>query len=241
MAAGIVIVPSLFNGPPDSAHGGYLAGVLAGRIAPPGTAVAVTLRSRPPLEKPMRLIATDDGARLLLGDVLVAEAVETAMDGVEPPAAVSLETARRAEERYPGNKRHPFPSCFACGPARGGREGMHLYAGPLDGDATATACSWIPDPSLALLDGGQVRPEFVWAALDCPGAWTIALEDRAVVLGRITARVLSAPSPGEPCVVVGRLSWGKGRKFATGTAAYGADGRLLGLAESLWIEVSAHY
>lgn len=242
MAGGIVIVPSLFNGPPESANGGYLAGVLANRVAPTGSPVAVTLRSRPPLDTPMDLMGTDDGARLVLGDVLVAEVAAASMDGVEAPAPVSFETAKRAEEAYAGSKRHPFPSCFVCGTERGGREGMHLYAGPLEDDPSATACTWVPDPSLASLDGSQVRPEFVWAALDCPGAWTIAMKkELAVVLGRMTARVLSTPFPGEPCVVVGRLSWNMGRKFATGTAVYGADGRLLGLAESLWIDVSAHY
>ncbi len=46
-------VPRRFNGPPDSAQGGYACGLLAGAAHPGGAAVA--LLAPPPLDTAMRL------------------------------------------------------------------------------------------------------------------------------------------------------------------------------------------
>ena len=51
-------IPRRFCGPPNSANGGYVCGMLARHI--PGAA-EVTLRAPPPLEKPLDTIAKDDG------------------------------------------------------------------------------------------------------------------------------------------------------------------------------------
>jgi hypothetical protein len=82
------------------------------------------------------------------------------------------------------------------------------------------------------------RPELVWAALDCPGAFAVDphLERGVSVLGRLHAHVAAAPEPGEECVVVGwPAAPGEGRKQYAGTAVFGRDGRLLGLARAVWI------
>ncbi|WP_042383480.1 hypothetical protein [Streptacidiphilus melanogenes] len=255
-AVAALIVPPLFNGPPGSANGGYFSGALAALLPGAPASAVVTLRKPPPLGIPLHATVTDaGGVTLHHGDVLVGEAAPAALAGFGTPEPVPFETAKAAEQSYRGLARHPFPGCFVCGTQRGGAAGLHLFAGEASGHDGLHACTWTPDAALADVadadladgdlrrpdrpeaDGASVRPEFVWAALDCPGAWTIDLETRDVVLGRITARVLGVPSVGEPCVVTARLIAQDGRKHTTCTALYGRDGRLLGEAEALWIEL----
>ena len=54
-----LLVPSRFNGPPGSANGGYVAGLLAAHLGTEGP-VRVTLREPPPLEVPM-VVLTENG------------------------------------------------------------------------------------------------------------------------------------------------------------------------------------
>jgi hypothetical protein len=82
-----------------------------------------------------------------------------------------------------------------------------------------------------------VGPEFVWAALDCPGAYATGAVGRGVVvLGRLVARVDRVPQAGERCVVVGWPLGSEGRKHGAGTAVFTDSGELLGLGQALWIE-----
>ena len=82
-------------------------------------------------------------------------------------------------------------------------------------------------------------PEFVWCALDCPGAYACGLTERGtLVLGRMAARVLRVPEPGERCVVAGWPLAADGRKLGAGTALW-SDGELLGYARATWIEPKA--
>ncbi|MEY9848217.1 hypothetical protein [Streptacidiphilus sp. MAP5-3] len=248
-----LVVPPLFNGPPTSANGGWISGALAQHVAGSGSsssdassgdapAVVVTLRQPPPLDRPMAVVPTPDGVagavRLLDGELLVAEAAPARLAGLGTPPPVPFDVAEAAEAGFRGHKHHPFPTCFVCGTGRGDREGLHLFSGPVSDEPGALhACTWTPSATLADPGASTVRPEFVWAALDCPGAWTVDLETREVVLGRITARVDGAPAPGEACVITSRLISQDGRKFTTCTALYGSTGRLLGEAESVWIEL----
>lgn len=62
-----IIVDPRFNGPPGSANGGYVCGLVAGLLGAP--AAEVTLRSPPPLGRPLRW----DGERLWDGETLIAE------------------------------------------------------------------------------------------------------------------------------------------------------------------------
>ena len=98
---------------------------------------------------------------------------------------------------------------------------------------------WTPDQSLADNDG-SVRPEIVWASLDCPGGW--AAFDRipggVAVLGRMTAQVDRAPFVGERCVVVASSRWRDGRKIDAHSALYSCDGELLAAARAVWIDVT---
>ncbi|HKE50650.1 MAG TPA: hypothetical protein VKE25_03995 [Actinomycetes bacterium] len=234
----VLTIDRRFNGPPDSANGGYLSGRLAALLSgglPGADPVAVTLRKPPPLAEPMTVIDGESGLRLSRADTLIAEAAPADLTSatVEPASA---DEATAAARYYGGLVEHPFPTCFVCGLARPARDGLRLQPGLLPDRADTTAALWRPDASLA--DRDRVRPEFVWAALDCPGGWTVDLVGRPMVLGRMTAQVRAVPDVGEPCVVVGRLNGRDGRKAFTTTTGYGADDRILGQADAIWIAIT---
>ena len=212
-----VVVDRRFRGPEDSGNGGYVSGLVA-RAAGLDTAT-VTLRQPPPLETPLRV----GGGRVTHGEALVAEYAPAAVE-LDPPAPPSWEEAVAAQ--HP-DLESPFPSCFVCGHARRG-DGLHIHAGRV-GDGEVVAAPWIPAEDV-------VGAEFVWSALDCPGAYaTGALGRGVVVLGRLTASVLRVPEPGERCVVVGWRLGSEGRKHDAATALFAGE-ELLGLARATWIE-----
>jgi hypothetical protein len=231
-----VQVERRFQGPQRSGNGGYVAGLVGTSLAAQlnGSQVPkVTLRMPPPLHKDLALAATSDGARLMDGDAVVADGVpvdrEFLSDATIDP--VSPREARAAEATYRGLRNHPFPWCFVCGPAN--QSGLQLKPGPV-GDGR-TACTWRPAADLAT--DGLVDELFLWAALDCPGGWTIDLEGRPSVLGQLTACIDARPRPGEECVALGRYLGEDGRKTFTASTLYDADGRVLARAKHTWITV----
>ncbi|HET6920479.1 MAG TPA: hypothetical protein VFI46_13570 [Jiangellaceae bacterium] len=221
-----------FRGPSDSGNGGYVCGLVAARAGASvgGSAAEVTLRSPPPLDTAMSVVADGDGAvRVWHGDVTVAEGVLSTLT-VDPVPPVDAVTARAVSASYPGLVQHPFPECFVCGSARAPGDGLRLFPGRL-GDGR-TACTWTVSADLS------GRSELVWAALDCPGGWSAEIEGRPMVLGRMTAQLSALPDAGEECVVMGRLLGGEGRKTWTATTAYGVDGRELGRARATWLAIT---
>src|SRR5689334_14941984 len=157
-----MIIPARYNGPPDSANGGYTAGMLARYVATPAGAV-VTLRQPPPVAAPLDVRQTGATIEVYDGDRLIASAepVPSPLSAVVPP--VGWDEAMAAAERYPGLVSHPFPTCFVCGPDRPPGDGLRLFPGRLpDG---RTAAPWIVPE--------DIEPALVWAALDCPGGWAI--------------------------------------------------------------------
>jgi hypothetical protein len=62
----------------------------------------------------------------------------------------------------------------------------------------------MPDAALVGRDG-RVKPEFVWAALDCPGGWAVAefQQEPKIVLGQLAVEVFRPLPGGEQYVVVG--------------------------------------
>jgi hypothetical protein len=231
-----VRVERRFQGPERSGNGGYVAGLLGTALASeldPASVPKVTLRMPPPLEKELVLAAGDSGAWLTDGDAVVAEAMPMDTDfltdaTIEP---VLPAEARAAEASYRGLRDHPFPTCFVCGPAN--QNGLQLKPGPI-GDGR-TACTWTPAADLAT--DGLVDELFLWAALDCPGGWTIDLEGRPSVLGQLTACIDARPQTGEECVALGRYLGEDGRKTFTASTLYDADGRVLARAKHTWITV----
>lgn len=222
-----------FCGPPNSGNGGYVCGLTARGLA---GAVAVRLKRPPPLNTPLRREWTSEAACLLHGTTVVAEA-RSAELALAPPGPTGLDAARRAAESYPGFAAHPFPRCFVCGPDRVPGDGLRIFAGPLPGEGLHAA-PWVPDRSLARADG-RVAPEFIWAALDCPGGFAVLpLPGNAtIVLGELGAKIIREAVVGEPVVVSSWSIGSAGRRHTAGSAIHDADGRLVAIARSTWIEV----
>ncbi len=211
-----LVLDRRFRGPSASGNGGYTCGRVAALV---GNPAAVTLRLPPPLERPLRF----DGTRLWDGDELVAEASPTEL-ALEPPRPVAFVDAERAATP---DLDSPFPECFVCGHLRD--DGLRIFAAPIPG-RDVVAAPWVPSEELC-------APEFVWAALDCPGAYATGVPGRGtVVLGRLAARVERVPRAGERCVVVGWSLGAEGRKHHAGTALFGEDEDVLGIARAIWIE-----
>ncbi|MEW2360341.1 hypothetical protein [Spirillospora sp. NPDC029432] len=223
-----MIIDRRFRGPAGSGNGGYVAGLLAGHVA--SDTVTVTLRRPPPLDTELHVATDDDrgiGARLWDGEErLVAEALAGAIVVPAVPP-VPYEEALEAAEKYRAAERHPFPGCFVCGPEREPGDGLRLEPGPV-AEGTVAA-PWVP--------AEPPEPEIMWSVLDCPGGLSYGQDDPPVVLGTMTAQVTELPEAGERCVVMGLARTREGRRLHAATAAYGADGRLLGRAEQIWIEV----
>jgi hypothetical protein len=215
-----LLIDERFRGPEGSANGGYACGRIA---AIAGQPVEVTLRRPPPLRVPLEV---RDG-RVTDGALLVAE-FEPADVELEAPPPPSWDAAVEAQRP---DVHSLFPHCFVCGVRRAPDDGLHIHPGPVDG-GTVVAAPWVPRADTA-------AAEFVWCALDCPGAYACGLTERGtLLLGRLAARVLRVPEPGERCVVAGWPLGGTGRKLDAGTALWSGD-ELLGYARATWIEPRA--
>jgi hypothetical protein len=221
-----MIIEARFNGPAGSGNGGYTAGVVAAALGAARTGATVTLRLPPPLNTPLQVTRSDGRVTAHAGDRLVAEAeVAELTDEAVPP--VTYDEAVAAATAYPGFAEHPFPTCYVCGPERQAGDGLRIFPGLLpDG---RTAAPWTVPPDVSTIT--------VWAALDCPGGWSIITPGRPYVLGRMTARADAVPEAGTACVVMGAVAEVDGRKAQVRSALYSADGALLAQARSTWIAI----
>jgi hypothetical protein len=225
-------IPARFNGPPDSGHGGYSAGLAASLVDGPAE---VALRAPPPLETELVPERREDGSAALLDQgKVVLEARSTALD-VEPPEPVSVEDAVAAEAGSPFlDDSHPFPTCFACGPRRAEGDGLRLFAGRVGGrDLFATA--WTPAIEFAS-DGSSVDPLFVWTALDCPSS-APAMSGATIVLASLAAELRAPVAVGEPHVIGSWQLERDGRKCFSGVALWDASGGVCAVGRALWIEL----
>jgi hypothetical protein len=235
-AAGCTI-PARFNGPAASANGGYACGVLAEKVGQelPGRA-AVTLHLPPPLGDPLEITVTGSRAVAWHGEQIIATVGPS--DGEVPVVpAVPAEVAQECGTRYRGYAFHPFPTCFVCGPDRRDGDGLRLTPGPVTGQPSTVACTWVPDDSVADA-GGQVAREVVWAALDCPGGWTGEEARRVMVLGWMTADIQAVPTVAERYVLVGQSERPSSRTVRTHTALYHEGGLLLAAASAVWVTIA---
>jgi hypothetical protein len=221
-----------FCGPPGYANGGYLAGLIAQQSP---LRVRIRLERPIPLQVPLELRPSDTGGLVLthLGGVL-ARALPVEFE-LQVPAAPSYLEALDASRHFAGFSHHLYPACFVCGTERARGDGLRIFAGR-HGGGDLVAAPWVADVGLS--DGeGKVRPEFISAALDCPGAFA-AREDLApMLLGEFTAHIDRCVHVDEPCVVIGWKIRASGRKFEVGTALFDADGELCARARALWIEL----
>lgn len=226
-----ITLPSRFNGPPNSANGGYAAGRAAALVGEPCTA---TLRAPPPLDTPLAIRQTPEGVELLDGDTIVIDA--RPRERLAPPdaAPIALETARTRAAHFDAAA-HLLPTCFVCGPGRAPGDGLRIFAAAEPGEPLV-ADVWTPSADLAGEDGA-VRPEFVWAALDCPGYFALGIG--MALLGRLSVDILEPLEPGAAHVVVGWPRGSDGRKHHSGTAVFTADGALAAHGVATWIELKA--
>lgn len=230
----LVIDPG-FCGPDGIGNGGYVCGRLASFLD--GDA-EVSLRKPAPLGEPLDVVRSGEGrVSLYHGETLIAEACAAPREDISVPDAPSLTEAQAASKRYAGHAHTLFPNCFVCAPGRRD-DGMHVFAGPVDGPADGgglLASPWLPDSRFAD-DRGDVRPEFIWSALDCPGGFAINDDPPLrILLGRMSARQIAPVRVSEKHIVVAWAMGGEGRKRVSGTAIFSAPGDLKARARSVWI------
>ncbi len=235
-----------FCGPSASGNGGYTAGCVASLITGPAE---ITLRAPPPLDTELSLEARGDGAVLRAPDgSLVAEGKPTQVE-LELPGPVGWQEALAASQHYLGFREHPYPGCFVCGPERapGSGPGLGLFPGATTtaSGRNVVAAPFVPPADLAD-EAGLLRPEFVWAALDCPswfGHAAFVHPVPKILLGRLSVCIARCPQAAGPtaesCVVVG---WGlgqEGRRITCGSALYTAQGDCLAWGKAIWVELKS--
>ena len=87
-----LVIPARFNGPPDSGHGGYSAGLVGTLVEGPAEAA---LRAPPPLETPLAVEREGERVGALHDGAVVLEAGPAELD-VDVPAPVAVEDASAA-------------------------------------------------------------------------------------------------------------------------------------------------
>jgi hypothetical protein len=231
-----LLIERRFRGPPDSGNGGYSCGLLGTLMGGPSE---VTLRLPPLLDTPLiveerpggGLVATRDGT-------VVMDAVPAELEA-SIPAAVSLAEAHEASSHFEGFHNHAFPACFVCGPERDEGDGLRIFPGDLE--SGVSAAPWNPHPAFAD-SNGIVRPEIVWAALDCPTGWatfSAAPDAGLMLLGRLAARILRPAEVGQTYVAAAWATGRDGRKhYATG-AVLTVEGEPVAVSRATWIELKS--
>ena len=224
-------IPSRFNGPRGSGNGGYSAGLVAGLL---GGEAEVNLRRPVPLDTALQVVRdADDAVQVLDGNALVADGQAAEVD-LDPPPQVSLPEARLGAQHYRGSSENIFCRCFVCGKAR--EDSFEVFAGPVDG-RQLVATTWTP-PSWAADPAGQVRPEFVWAALDCPTYFAAYMGEETAVsfLVRFNVRIEAEIAASTEQIVVAWPAESTGRKRQAGSALLSPEGETLAVASALMVE-----
>jgi len=225
-----ITIAKRFCGPPNSGNGGYSAGIIAANLP---FLPEITLRAPPPLDQPMNLLIEDNAARLLDGDRLIAEAkIADFQLNVLPP--VTFAAAEHAGVSVNAYESSPFQQCFVCGAHRAEGDGLKIRSRNIGHQKVVAP--WIPYASLGD-ENKFVKEEFIWAALDCPGAWAIQDEEQFYLLGRMATKIEHPISVGEKYTIMGWVIATEGRKTWTGTAIYDEQGKTCAYAKGTWISV----
>ncbi|MBM9499067.1 hypothetical protein JWG44_02210 [Leptospira sp. 201903071] len=232
-----------YCGPPMSGNGGYIAGITANqiqneaaviKIKAPGPLNESLYYSRDPISKGIKLLSKET-------NLVIAEAKEDSDFFMDFPELNSstLEGIQNPEEEYLGFQKHPFPTCFVCGPKRNHEDGMRIFSAKIkdqDGFTHLHGAFWNPWKDLSDLDG-KIRNEIVWAALDCPGGFAVSYVDPTmIVLVKLRGRLLESIFAELPYAI---LSWEIGRnrrQRIAGTAIYRVEDRkCVAYSEALWM------
>lgn len=197
-----------------------------------------TLRKAIPLDRDLQTEVSEESARLLSEHEVVIEAVKTQIDRAAH-AAVSVSEAELAASQSPAFVNHPFPTCFTCGPQRAADDGLRIFPGRIDKNESSSifAAPWTPDSSLTS-GGVTVRPEFVWAAMDCPTGFAAGFPWKGtLVTGRLAVEQVAPVYPNRPYVIVSWANGSEGRKSHAGAALYTGDGEVCAKARATWIKL----
>jgi acyl-coenzyme A thioesterase PaaI-like protein len=226
-----LIVAQRFNGPPQSAHGGYICGLIA---AATGANVRVRLYRPPPLATEFEISERPpDEWRVTYGKDTIATATRTSVR-VQVPAPPNYLQAMDASLHFPGLKKEVFSDCFVCGEHRKRGDGLRVFPGHVPG-GIVYASPWLPSADLAD-DNGKIKPEFIWSVLDCPGYYASFTDLRPALLGEFTVHIDRSVHVDEACVVIGWPILVEGRKHKVGTALFDEDGERCALGIATWVE-----
>jgi hypothetical protein len=230
-----VSIEARFRGPAGIGNGGYVAGRMAGLL---GTQpVEVSLRRGWPLDVPLTIQREAGVVRALDAEAAtIAEARAVPFDLLPPEPPSRAEAAAATRWFLASPLSHSIGRCFVCGSAWEEGVGLRVLTGKVEGRPGLSAALWEPHAAFAGPDR-RIAPEYLWSALDCAGAFAFSAHGgpQRMLLGRIAARLDGSVEPGEPCVVIGWQIAQEGRKLHAGTAIFGADGGLRGVAKALWV------
>ncbi|MEO8725095.1 MAG: hypothetical protein ABI383_03135 [Acidobacteriaceae bacterium] len=236
-----IAVAKRFCGPPTTGNGGYTCGLLA-QFLSDAAAVECTIRKPIPLERALQVEISDHRAKLLDGTAAVIEAA--AVDySFALPRVVTFPEAQAAVKASPAYQDHPFPTCFVCGPERAEHDGLRVFPGPVeaqDGFTNLYAASWVPAREFADDDeNGTVRPEFIWAAMDCPTGFAAGFPyEGKLVTGRLAVKLLADLHQGEECVLMSWSLGNEGRKCHAAAALFNGRGVACAIARATWIKLT---
>lgn len=232
-----IMVPRQFRGPPVTANGGYICGVLSNAVGGRGQAM---LRSGVPLDVEVILSDAEDGGVVLHNaeGVLLGTAKPAADEAIPmPPAPPTVEQARKAQAGSVFAQRSLHRGCFSCCIEREDGEGLGVHVGQIEG-APEGQCAglWTPHANFADADG-TMPDEITWGALDCSGsmAWFIKTGAPVGLLGTMAGEVLKKPKAGETYVVVAWTREVEGRKYFAGVALFDAAGEVMARSGQIWI------
>lgn len=227
-----VTIPGRFNGPPQSANGGYACGLMARALS---GVVQARLHVPPPLDTPLALDVDGGAVTLRQGEIKIGSARAGALE-TTAPAAPNPADAEAGVARFRGFQHHAFPSCFVCGPDREAQDGLRLFTGPIPaGDAVASP--WTPPADLVV--DGRIPVEILWAALDCPSFFGLQVDfDRPFLLGQMTADIPASLPADRAWIVYGWRRGQDGRKHFSGAALADETGRIHARAEHIWFDMA---
>jgi hypothetical protein len=232
-----VVIGSRFESWDGIAHGGYVSGVAASWVGPD---CEVTLRQAAPFDQELTVERGEDGEVELRDGAAVVARGAPADVRIQVPEPIPFQEAISRKWSHDKLTDHPTPNCFCCGYERAEGDGLRVFPAPIpERELGQVAAAWVPDPAFAG-DDGCLRTEFVWAALDCPGFWGMALSIGHmpnVITIRLAASVRGVVRPGEPHVVMGWPIEHRGRKFLCGSAIFGPDDDLLASGRATWLAV----
>ncbi len=198
------------------------------------------MRKPVPLERDLEAKVERDSAQLLDGEETIIQAIRTRIE-LTQAAPITFEEAEQAAEKSPAFQNHPFPTCFTCGPERAPGDGLRIFPGRHkneNGKPSIFAAPWTPDPGLTN-GGAVVRPEFVWAAMDCPTGFAAGFPwQGTLVTGRLAVEQVLPVYALRPYVVTSWPVGSEGRKFHAEAALHDSDGALCAKARATWIKLA---